>query len=179
MGWPQVLSVLVSGSQNNWFGFACPAHCTFSLPRLLLALATGALLGVGSTLYTFRHLIFIPSPVTVDTPQPVHPPRPRPSVSGNTCMSEPSSSESLRRLTSAVTDLTAALERLTVCGDPEWELVQASPSSRDPRLTSRGTLSADPRFLGCSFTRVEESPPLAPPALFAEALFLALTFHGG
>ena len=52
----QVLSFVWWGSQNSWFGLACPAHCSSSLILILAILISGFSLGalvVIAALWTF------------------------------------------------------------------------------------------------------------------------------
>ena len=59
MDWvPKILGVLIQGSQSNWWGIGCPAHCfATGVPSLFLAfgfgLTSGIIIGIGLCLWVF------------------------------------------------------------------------------------------------------------------------------
>ena len=65
----EVFRVLIWGSQNGWFGVACPAHCSFSLTLGFAVLSAGVGIGVVLTLFVVWYLLH---PYLLQPAHPIH-----------------------------------------------------------------------------------------------------------
>ena len=68
----QVLGLVLSGSSSNWWGLACPAHCSSSVGILLVVWVSGFSVGALVATFYLRVLLFA-GPASAVHPHPVQP----------------------------------------------------------------------------------------------------------
>ena len=76
---PDLLRLLSLGGSSQWFGLACPAHCSLSWPYLAAIFVSGLSLGFLSAVLAFGiflwpwicgHPANLVAPTTIQVPQP-------------------------------------------------------------------------------------------------------------